>query len=144
FHVSQDKVGLYRYEVQVEPMPGEVTLVNNSATFLLRVVDEPIRVLLLEGKPYWDSKFLTRTLLADPSIELDTVVRLGQGRFLRRKFSRPRPSGKPGEVAPPVADPLKDPATSDSADNKDREEWKILTTTNDVLGKTESLKSYQI
>jgi hypothetical protein len=68
FAVQQEKVGLYRYEVRVEPFPGEVSLVNNTATLLLRVVDEPIRVLLLEGKPYWDGKFLMRTLMVDPSV----------------------------------------------------------------------------
>ena len=65
-------------DARVEPAPGEVILVNNAESFLLRVVDEPIRVLLLEGKPYWDAKFLIRTLGSDPSIELDSVVRLAR------------------------------------------------------------------
>ena len=88
FSVTQKKSGLYRYEVRAEPLPGEVTAVNNSATLLLRVVEEPIRVLLLEGKPYWDTKYLIRTLAADPSIELTSVVRLAEGRLHKRKVSR--------------------------------------------------------
>ena len=64
-------------------MPGEVTPLNNTAPMLLRVVDQPVRVLLLEGKPYWDTKFLVRTLSADPSIELTSVVQLAEGRLLR-------------------------------------------------------------
>ena len=55
FRVSHKAPGLYRYEVRADALPGEVTTVNNSAPLLLRVVDQPIRVLLLEGKPYWDS-----------------------------------------------------------------------------------------
>jgi hypothetical protein len=58
--------------------------VNNAATLLLRVVNEPVRVLLLEGKPYWDTKYLVRTLSADPSIELTSVVQVAPGRLLRR------------------------------------------------------------
>ena len=72
FQVKREKPGLYRYEVRVEPLPEEVSRANNAATLLLRVVDKPVRVLLLEGKPYWDAKFLARTLLADASVELDT------------------------------------------------------------------------
>ena len=55
----------------------------------VQVVDEPIRVLLIEGKPYWDSKFLMRTLASDPAIALDSVVRLtdGKGRTVDFKNS---------------------------------------------------------
>ena len=61
---------------------------TTAATLLLRVVDQPVRVLLLEGKPYWDGKFLARTLQADPSIELTAVIRMGEGRFLKRTLKR--------------------------------------------------------
>ncbi|QDT93657.1 vWA domain-containing protein [Gimesia algae] len=86
FEVQQKQAGLYRYEVQLKPMPQEATTANNSATLLLRVVQEPIRVLLLEGKPYWDGKFLMRTLASDPSLELDAVVRLSETRYLKRSL----------------------------------------------------------
>lgn len=87
FSVMQPKKGLYRYQARVEPVPGEVTSINNFASFVLRVIDEPIHVLLLEGKPYWDAKFLMRTLAADPSIELDCVVKLAKDRLLRRSLT---------------------------------------------------------
>lgn len=84
FDVKQKQAGLYRYEVRIKPLTQEATTANNSATLLLRVVQEPIRVLLLEGKPYWDGKFLMRTLASDPSLELDAVVRLSETRYLKR------------------------------------------------------------
>ena len=43
-------------------------------------------LLLLEGKPYWDGKFLVRTLAADPSLELDAIVRVTENRFLMRSL----------------------------------------------------------
>lgn len=95
--VVQDKTGLFRYEIRADTLPEEVTPLNNSATLLLRVVDEPARVLLLEGKPYWDTKFLIRTLSADPSIDLVTVVRMAEGRLLERRISRV----PAGDEAPP-------------------------------------------
>ena len=102
FTFRTSKAGLYRYEVRAEALPGEVSTANNAAPLLLRVIDQPVRVLLLEGKPYWDTKFLVRTLSADPSIELTSVVRLSEGRLLQRKLPRaaiaetvsPRPLGE--------------------------------------------------
>jgi hypothetical protein len=88
FNVKQDAAGLYRYEVRADTLPGEVTAVNNSSPLLLRVVDQPVRVLLLEGKPYWDTKFLIRSLATDESIELTAVVQLAEGRLLVRKIAR--------------------------------------------------------
>ena len=88
FEVKQDKAGLYRYEVLADPLPGEVTTANNSSPLLLRVVDQPVRVLLLEGKPYWDTKFLIRTLSMDESVALTAVVQMAEGRLLQRTIAR--------------------------------------------------------
>jgi hypothetical protein len=88
FEVSRPTAGLFRFEVSADPIPGEVTAANNTATLLVRVVDEPIRVLLVEGKPYWDTRFLVRALAADPSLELVSLVRLTDDRILEQKFAR--------------------------------------------------------
>ena len=57
------------------------------------------RVLLVEGKPYWDSKFLARTLASDPSIELVSIVLIviqlrWLQEFLEEDKSRTIESGK--------------------------------------------------
>lgn len=135
FLVRQDEPGVYRYEVRVEPFESEITTVNNYATFLLRVVDEPIRVLLVEGKPYWDGKFLVRTLLSDPSIELVSVVRMAQGRLIERTIGHEQQRGKPpdanAEGSKPAATPLV-------------ESWKVLTQAEKVLADVQALRSYQV
>ena len=135
FDVQQARPGLYRYDARVEPAPGEVILVNNAESFLLRVVDEPIRVLLLEGKPYWDAKFLMRTLGSDPSIELDSVVRLAEGRFLRRTLGRPsgRSPGREASHASSGAVPQADQSVSRVDD------WKILTSPDEILAGQDGL-----
>jgi hypothetical protein len=174
FQVQQEARGLYRYEIRVEPFAGEVTTVNNYSTFLLRVVDEPIRVLLVEGKPYWDSKFLARTLSSDPSIELVSIVRMTEGRYLERTLKRLRPdaaqsadggdkqpavpdggAGKPapaagGAEAPAVGDNKQDnkpdnkPDAKSIADVPVTEAWRILANGADVLADAKSLGSFQV
>ena len=133
FQVSHKTPGLYRYEVRADALPGEVTTVNNSAPLLLRVVDQPIRVLLLEGKPYWDTKFLVRTLSADESIELTSVGATGRraaavaeiprpppaSEKARRHESRPRPKETVADKRPAAA------AAGDSDSSPDREQWAI-------------------
>jgi hypothetical protein len=98
FQVSQTEPGLYRYQIRLPRLKSEATGDNNSSTFVLRTIDRPIRVLLLEGKPYWDSKFLMRTLAQDQALDLDAVIRMADGRFLERKLHSP-PKTAEGEPA---------------------------------------------
>ncbi len=130
FYVTHKQSGLYRYEVRAEALPGEATTANNAAPLLLRVIDQPIRMLLLEGKPYWDTKFLVRTLSNDPSVELTSVVQLAEGRLLRRKIPRHPP---PAEEKRPAA-----------ATAGDREEWTIETDAAKLLADADALNSYQV
>jgi hypothetical protein len=161
FYVTHKTNGLYRYEVRAEPFSWEVTRANNSASLLLRVVDQPVRVLLLEGKPYWDTKFLVRTLSMDQSIELVTVVQLAEGRLLERKIPRlAAPTGKASGTHT-AASSTREKADDDPAKNADAEkspaaedanaakpespdQWTIETDAGKFLSDAQSLASYQI
>ena len=156
FWVTQDKTGLYPYEARVDPLPGEATQANNSATYLLRVIDQPVRVLLVEGKPYWDSKFLVRTLVGVPAVELDSVVRVADGRLMRRTIARKEPSDAapgaapttvPADVAVAAAvPPPRRRAGEPSPDAVARTETRgrSSTTPANVLASAERLQQYQI
>ncbi|MGQ9651243.1 MAG: hypothetical protein ACUVXJ_14130 [Phycisphaerae bacterium] len=142
FFISQEKRGLYRYEAKVEPLPGEVVQANNVASCVLQVVDEPIRVLLLEGKPYWDGKFLMRTLAADPAIAIESIVRLTDGRLLRRMLSRAASQPAAGNAA---ETPSANAGGSGAQPAGGRpESWTILSSAGDVLADLEKMKVYQI
>ncbi len=121
FLLPAEKIGVYSYEVRVDAIPGEATLENNIAPYLLRVVDEPIRVLVLEGKPYWDSKFFTRALTSDPAIALDSIVKLSDSRLVRRTLSR-----------------------DSTATTQRTETWKIVSDPGSVIAGSDSLRGYQI
>lgn len=133
FEISREEPGLFRYEVRAEVRPDEVTSANNVSTFLLNVVDEPIRVLLLEGKPYWDGKFLLRALASDPAVTLDSVIRMAQGRLLRRTLSRARPATAPAGTTRPAS-----PA------EPRRESWSIAANPAEVFADAAKLKEYQV
>ncbi|MCZ7644416.1 MAG: hypothetical protein M5U26_03900 [Planctomycetota bacterium] len=90
FEVAREEAGLYAYEVRVPGVQGEALAGNNRRRFALRVVDERIRVLFLEGKPYWDGKFLARALREDPNVVLTTAVRMRENRMLLEP-PQPRP-----------------------------------------------------
>jgi hypothetical protein len=130
FSLSASEPGLFRYEARVESFGGEATAVNNHAAFLLRVVDEPIRVLLVEGKPYWDTKFLVRELMADRSVESTSIVRLAENRYLKRDWRR----------LPSTADRSADAATP----REFEESSEIIRSATDLLAKPELLASFQV
>lgn len=74
FEVTEPKSGQFEYEIRVSPLPGEIDPANNSAVTYLNVIDKKIRVLALEGQPYWDSTFLQRSLRRNDKLDLDSVV----------------------------------------------------------------------
>ena len=134
FTATPDKPGLYRYSVQIDSLPGEATTDDNRLSLLVRVIDSPIGVLLLEGKPYWDSKFLARNLSADPSIKLESLVMLREDRFMHRTQGS-------SQVVEAAAKPK---ATETDSSSGDQPSWQILSTPASVLGSAEALQKYQV
>jgi len=80
FEVTEPEVGQYEYEIRVQPVEKETETSNNSAITYLNVIDQQIRVLMLEGDPYWDTTFLQRSLMRNDKFNLDALVSYGQGK----------------------------------------------------------------
>lgn len=79
---------LDRYQIVASEVSGEVTTADNETSILVQQLSAPIEVLVLEGKPYWDTKFLLRNLANDSVVNLTTIVRLGSNRFLLRRIEQ--------------------------------------------------------
>jgi hypothetical protein len=75
FDVVEPEVGQFEYEVRAEPLEHEVDPANNSAITYLNVIDQQIKVLVVEGDPYWDTTFLQRSLMRNDKFEVDALVR---------------------------------------------------------------------
>src|SRR5205085_5911849 len=85
FPVKETAEGSYRYALAARPMPGEGSTSNNRSTILLQVLKSRARVLVLEGRPSWDAKFLIQALRSDPGIEIDAVFKLTNDKYFAVK-----------------------------------------------------------
>lgn len=82
FQVKAPVAGEQRYLLRTPVLPGETDAANNERALFLRCVGEKARVLVVEGQPHWDTKFLVQTLKRDPRVELTVVYRLNANRHL--------------------------------------------------------------
>lgn len=75
-----------RLAVEVSSLPGEVVPAdNNRQDFVLAVRPEPVRVLLLDAVPRWETRFAMNTLARMPFVQTNAIVASTrpQGRLAR-------------------------------------------------------------
>ena len=80
FTVREANPGAYRYVIACRPVSGETNPANNRANLFLNALQNRAKILLLEGVPTWDAKFLAQTLRDDPTIALDAIYQLSDSR----------------------------------------------------------------
>lgn len=66
--------GDFRYVLEAAPQEGEVQTDNNRQSKTVRVRKETIRVLLVQGYPSYEYRYLRNMLARDPTIDLSTVL----------------------------------------------------------------------
>ena len=64
------KLGKHVYSLTVPLFAGEAVATNNRRDFQLRVIRNRIRILHLNGRPSWDSRFLREVLANHPKVDL--------------------------------------------------------------------------
>ena len=94
------------YTLRTDPWPGEHLPANNVETVHVNVLASKTRVLLLEGAPYWDSKFLAQLLRQQSAVEILTVHRLNEERYFRVESTGAEPLQSPDSVFPKTAEEL--------------------------------------
>ena len=82
-HLPAAKPGFDRFLLSVASQEEEVSLANNRDEIGIVTLDAPMRVLLLEGSPHWDSKFLTQLVRKQEGMDIASIYRLAPERFLR-------------------------------------------------------------
>jgi hypothetical protein len=74
--IKQNEPGQYEYVVSVDPVRGEAETDNNRQTVFCEVQKKRIRLLILEGQPFWDSKFLAQSLRKDEHLDVTQITQL--------------------------------------------------------------------
>jgi uncharacterized membrane protein len=65
-----DRTGKFAFTVSVPVYQGEALAQNNQRSFVLKVIRDRVRVLLVVGRPSWDVRFLRQLLKRDPNVDL--------------------------------------------------------------------------
>jgi uncharacterized membrane protein len=65
-----DRTGKFAFTVSVPVYEGEALAQNNQKSFVLKVIRDRVRVLLVVGRPSWDVRFLRQLLKKDPNVDL--------------------------------------------------------------------------
>lgn len=68
------EVGPHYLTVRIAPLEEEVIRENNQDIAFLRVTDEKLKVLLLDGLPRWDFRFVKNGIKRDHGIEATVLV----------------------------------------------------------------------
>jgi uncharacterized membrane protein len=76
---APDTTGTFVFTVAAPILPDEAVAENNSRSFVLRVIRDRVRVLLVAGRPSWDERFLRGLLKQDPNIDLISFFILRTG-----------------------------------------------------------------
>ncbi len=70
FTFTPDQTGRFVYTLSAPVFPGEAVTENNTRSFVLKVIRDRVRVLLVVGRPSWDERFLRGLLRQDANVDL--------------------------------------------------------------------------
>lgn len=69
------QLGIARYRLTLEPVPGEVLPVaNNAADFVLNTRPRKVSVLLVDYRPRWQTRFVLNILRRLPYVQLNPII----------------------------------------------------------------------
>ncbi|MBU0716666.1 MAG: hypothetical protein KJ749_00320 [Planctomycetes bacterium] len=72
--VQPIRTGLIRYRLEAVPLPNEEVTENNGSTIDVRIIDERLRVLYVEGYPRYEYRYLKNALLREETISLSVLL----------------------------------------------------------------------
>ncbi len=75
--------GNIQLKFAIDGMNGEATEANNSAPHKVRVLDEKIKVLYIEGMPRWEYRYLRWVLLRDKRLDVTFLMTQGDPELAR-------------------------------------------------------------
>ncbi len=83
-YYETDGPGAAEYVLRVDVAHDEINTDNNAANVLIDPRQDTLRVLLIEGHPRRDFKFIKRALEDDPVVHFTSILRTGTGKYYRQ------------------------------------------------------------
>lgn len=101
FELSAEDIGSRDYVITLPVWEGETRTENNRREFTLQVVDDRSRVLLVDGEPRWEFRYLEIALARDERVEAEAVLfrQPYLGVLPEPFFRRQWPAAAPGNAA---------------------------------------------
>lgn len=70
---SESRSGLHSYNVEAEELENEAFHHNNEKTFVLNVLKDRIRTLVIDEFPRWETRYINMMLKRDKRVDLKTI-----------------------------------------------------------------------
>ena len=74
---------------EIEPLPGEENVANNSVSRPFLVSDTKRKILYVEGEPRWEFKFIRRAEDDDTTIQIVSMLRTSENKIYRQGIASP-------------------------------------------------------
>ena len=81
FSLKLIKPGYHELYIETSVVKGEKITGNNRIAIFATVLDEKLKILMVEGRPFWDSKFLSQVMRDNNNISFTGIYRLSPTRF---------------------------------------------------------------
>ncbi len=98
--------GYHEFSLHLPERPDENDPTNNSTPVGVVVLEGSLNVLLVEGSPHWDTKFIVQLLREMPFVHLTTVHRVTGERYFRVDPGEARPAQSQQAVFPDTLEEL--------------------------------------
>jgi hypothetical protein len=69
-----DREGEFNVEIRIPPDEAEITTENNKVLHRIRIINQKIKVLYVEGYPRWEYRYLKNAMVRDPKIEVQCLL----------------------------------------------------------------------
>jgi hypothetical protein len=74
FTLDAEEIGRRRYKLSAVVQPDETRDDNNERQFTMQVVDDQASILVLDGEPRWEFRYLESALHRDERVKVDAVL----------------------------------------------------------------------
>lgn len=89
FFFEPEEKGAIKYTMQMDRLPGEINIDNNSLDMLVDTKKDTVRILYIEGQLKSEFKFIKRALEDDRVFQFTSASRTGTGKYYRQGIRSP-------------------------------------------------------